>query len=57
MGERYLVSGVQLGMLVATPSQEERQKIVDKIIDDQFLDNSKNTLEKDFERLKRLLEE
>lgn len=37
MTERYLVSGVQLGMLVALPTQQERNKLVDDIINMQYI--------------------
>jgi len=40
MSERYLVSGAQLGTLLALEEKEQRQKIVDEIIDKQFIGNS-----------------
>lgn len=40
MGERYFITGVQLGMLIAIPDKEERKKIVDEIIDKQFIGNT-----------------
>jgi len=40
MGERYWISGVQLGMLIAIPNEEERKKVVDEIIDKQFIGNT-----------------
>ena len=43
MGERYLVTGVQLGLLIATQNESARQEIVDVIIDKQFVGNTDNT--------------
>ena len=40
MSERYLVTGAQLGMLIALPTEKRRTEIVQEIIDKQFLDNS-----------------
>ena len=37
MGSRYKITGVQLGMLVALPDQKDRQELVDKICDEQYL--------------------
>ncbi len=39
MSERYTITGVQLGMLTAIPNKEERQKVVDEIVDKQFVGN------------------
>lgn len=36
MSERYWITGVQLGMLQELP-KNERKKLVEKIIDDQFI--------------------
>jgi hypothetical protein len=46
MGERYLVTGVQLGMLVALP-KDKRQKLIDEIIEKQFVGNSDESIEHD----------
>jgi hypothetical protein len=51
MSERYFVTGVQLGLLIALPNQEERQKLVDEIIDKQFL-GDKESFEKKFKPTK-----
>lgn len=40
MSERYLVSGVNLAMLITELERNKRQKIVDEIIDKQFIGNS-----------------
>lgn len=42
MGGRYLVTGVQLGMLVAL-DKKERLDLVEKIIDEQFVGKGKKT--------------
>jgi|APFre7841882654_1041346.scaffolds.fasta_scaffold555652_1 hypothetical protein len=40
MSERYLVTGVDLAMLITELEKNKRQKIVDEIIDKQFIGNS-----------------
>jgi len=40
MGNRYLVTGVQLGILIALPTMEERQKYVEQITNIQYVDIS-----------------
>jgi len=42
MGERYVITGVQLGLLISA-NETDRKKIVDDIIDNQFIDNTINT--------------
>jgi mannose/fructose-specific phosphotransferase system component IIA len=44
MGERYWISGVQLGMLIVLSTERERKKMVDEIIEKQFVGNT-NTYE------------
>jgi len=57
MGERYLVTGVQLGCLVAFQDEGQRQEFVDSIIDGQFVGNTDNTdVEKDAKLVSRLLD-
>ena len=52
MGERYLITGVQLGMLVALDDKDKREKAVNEIIDNQFVANTVNTdVEKDADEL------
>ena len=51
MGGRYLVTGVQLGMLIGIPEQEDRQKLINEIIKKQFLGNSIKLIKKDCKKL------
>lgn len=37
MSERYWITGVQLGILIASPEHKGRQKIADGIIEEQFI--------------------
>lgn len=56
MGERYLITGVQLGMLIEVSKKENRKNIVKDIIDKQFIYNADNTsVEDDAEKLEELL--
>jgi hypothetical protein len=41
MSERYWVTGVQLGLLQLTPEESERKKLVNKIVNEQFITNIK----------------
>jgi hypothetical protein len=47
MGARYLITGVQLGMLIALPDLDHRQQLVDKIERDQYVCTSDNDIKKD----------
>ncbi len=47
MAGRYMVTGVQLGMLIALSEQSDRQELVDKIVDKQFVGNSNRDIKKD----------
>ena len=47
MAGRYLVTGVQLGMLLAINSKEEKEKIINNIIEEQFIANSGNDIKED----------
>ena len=40
MSEKYFVTGIQLGLMIAHSEQYERQGIADEIIDKQFIGNS-----------------
>jgi len=51
MGERYLITGTQLGMLEALDSSIERHKLVEEIIENQFVGNSENNITIDVKRL------
>ena len=50
MGDRYLISGVQLGSLLVL-EQEGRQKIIDEIIEKQYVGDTKNSVVIDAKRL------
>ena len=39
MGGRYYLTGVQLGMLMASIDEEEKMKTLQEIMDNQFIDN------------------
>jgi len=39
MGERYYITGVQLGLLISIPDTTGRQKVGDEITDKQFIGN------------------
>jgi len=57
MGERYLVTGVQLGCLVSFQAEVQRQVFVNSIVDGQFVDNTDNTnVEEDAKLVSRLLD-
>jgi hypothetical protein len=51
MSERYWITGVQLGLLVALPDKKSRQAIADEIINTQFIGNFRTDKErKEFEK-------
>lgn len=54
MGERYWVTGVQLGQM---KFDGEREQVIEKIIDDQFLGNFPTDKDKKWfsEQLKKLI--
>ena len=54
---RFVISGCQLGMLIGMPTQEDRQKEANKIMEFQRLEYSEKELMADINRYKRLLEE
>lgn len=39
MAERYWITGVQLGMFKSPISQADKEKVVDEVIDKQFIGN------------------
>ena len=47
MAGRYLVTGVQLGMLLALEDKKERENILNKILEDQFIGNSDKSINDD----------
>lgn len=46
MGERYYITGVQLGVLVALPDKKDRKRIACEIIEKQYLGNTKSIKKK-----------
>jgi len=55
MGERYLVTGAQLGVLKAIQNEHTRNKIIDEIIDLQFISTSGCDIITDVNMIKKLL--
>jgi hypothetical protein len=55
MGERYLVTGTQLGILLETQDKQRRNDIVDEIIDKQFIATSGQPIEADIHNIIKLL--
>jgi len=51
MGERYIISGVQLGLLCSTENKEKRKEIIDNIIDKQFIGSSSNNPKTDAKKI------
>ena len=47
MGGRYILSGVQLEMLSSALNSLERKRLIDSIIECQFIWNSDKTLDED----------
>jgi hypothetical protein len=52
MAGRYLVTGVQIGMLKADLSKEARDKVLDEILENQFIRNSHTSLDHDVKTLR-----
>jgi hypothetical protein len=40
MGGRYYITGVQLGILIAIDNREDRAKLINEIIDKQFISDT-----------------
>ena len=56
MGERYLITGVQLGMLKALKDEADVHHLIDNIIDNQFVCNTNNTnIGKDAKKMSEIL--
>lgn len=58
MGERYLVTGAQLGLFEAMGKINDSKKIkelVDEIIDKQFVGNTTNHIKKDVKTVEKVL--
>jgi len=47
MAGRYLVTGVQLGMLIGIKEQKDRQVLVDEIENEQYIGHSSNPIKED----------
>jgi hypothetical protein len=52
MSERYLVTGAQLGILLALEDKTERKEVIDEIIEKQFVGNSELTVIVDARNIK-----
>lgn len=39
MGERYWITGVELGMLISYKNKADRERVVNNIVDEQFIAN------------------
>jgi hypothetical protein len=57
MAGRYLITGVQLGMLVAIRTQEERQTLAKQIEDKQYVGFSNSSIEQDVEMAEKIVNE
>lgn len=53
MAGRYLVSGVQLGMLIVMDDHKEREKAIHEILDAQYVDSSDDPLMWDIEHIRK----
>lgn len=51
MAGRYLITGVQIGMLLAINSKKERAKILKEIQEKQFIGNSNKSVKDDAKSL------
>jgi hypothetical protein len=47
MAGRFLVTGCQIGMLAALPKRKDRLKLVDEIVEKQFVTTSDQPVEED----------
>jgi len=47
MAGRYLVTGVQLGMVLAIDDKKERDTLLNKIIKEQFIGTSDKSIQED----------
>jgi hypothetical protein len=60
MGNRYLVSGVQLGMITALSQMEAKEELeilISEIVEDQHIDESESDLKEDVLKIQNLLKE
>lgn len=56
MPERYLVTGVQLGMLEVMDSIDRHKLIEDSIVEKQFVGNSNRSIEDDVKIVSKVIE-
>ena len=56
MSERYLVTGVQLGMLKVLVDKADVHHLIDNILDDQFVGNSKRNIKDDVRTVSKVIE-
>ena len=54
MGGRYVVTGSQLGMICGIDNPELREKVIEGIIDKQYIGHSNETIEKDIPKFDRI---
>jgi hypothetical protein len=55
MGDRYLVTGVQLGMLMSTISQKSREDLIREIMDKQYINKSDVNIILDCNKVSKIL--
>lgn len=56
MGERYIISGVQLGMLSSEElTAKQKSKIISRIIETQFVGNSRKPIKVDIRDARKKL--
>ena len=53
MAGRYLITGVQIGMLLAIRDDEDRKELLDRIQKEQFIRNSKQSIKDDVKDLQQ----
>ena len=54
MAGRYLVTGVQLGMLITIKEQKDREVLVSEIEDWQYVGSSSNPVKDDCKKVEKL---
>ena len=55
MGERYLLSGVQIGILIALPTKKDRLEFYEKTLSMQYLTSTKKGVLDDCIHINKLL--
>lgn len=51
VSERYIISGAQLGILLASDDKLTRCKLIDEIVDKQFIGNSNQNVKRDVKNI------